>query len=123
MSKILIIDDEKDIIETLGFRLEASGFDVISANDGVEGLEKAQKEKPDLIILDVMMPKMDGYQVCRLLKFDESTQHVPVILLTARGQDRDRKIWKDVGADAYISKPYDSVQLVARVQELCPEGS
>lgn len=116
--KILIVDDEKDLVETITFRLEASGYEVIAAYDGQEGLDKARSEHPDLILLDVMMPKMDGYQVCRLLKFDEDFQKTPVIMLTARGQDQDKNTGKEVGVDGYITKPFESSVLLGEIDKL-----
>lgn len=116
--KILIVDDEADLVETLTYRLKAAGFDVASACDGVDGLGKARREKPDLILLDVMMPKMDGYQVCRLLKFSNDTKYIPIIILTARSQDQDKLTGQDVGADLYITKPFEGAELVKKIQEL-----
>ncbi len=116
--KVLIVDDEVDLVETLSFRLEAAGYTALAAHDGLEGLNKARADKPDLIILDVMMPKMDGYQVCRLLKFDQKLKTIPIIMLTARGQEQDKQTGNQVGADAYMTKPFDSKQLLAKVEEL-----
>lgn len=115
--KVLIIDDEKDFFEIIRVRLEAWGYEAFAAYDGYEGLEKARESKPDLILLDIMMPKMDGYQVCRLLKFDEELQKTPVILLTARGQDQDRLTGKEVGADDYIVKPFENKELQATIKK------
>lgn len=116
--KILIVDDEIDLVETLSFRFEAAGYKVMAAHDGLEGLSVARAEKPDLIILDVMMPKMDGYQVCRLLKFDQNMKNTPIIMLTARGQEQDKQIGGQVGADLYMTKPFDSKILLTKVEEL-----
>src|SRR3990167_9180083 len=102
MPKILIVDDEVQLIAMVQMRLEANGYEVITANDGQEGLEKAKSEKPDLIMLDVMMPKMDGYKVCGLLKNDARYSKIPVILFTARAQQNDKDVGAEVGADAYI---------------------
>jgi DNA-binding response OmpR family regulator len=118
--RILIVDDERDLVETITFRLEASGYEVLTAYDGAEGLEKARDEKPDIILLDVMMPKMDGYQVCRMLKFDEEFKNIPVLMLTARGQDQDKKTGNDVGADGYITKPFDSKVLLDSIKKCLP---
>lgn len=115
--KILVVDDEQELVGLIQARLEASGYTVFVAYDGQEALEKARDEKPDLILLDVMMPKMDGYQVCRFLKFDENYQHIPVILLTARGQERDKVVGKEVGADDYITKPFDNQLLLNKIQK------
>ncbi len=116
--KILIIEDEKDLVETVSLRLEANDYEVISAGDGLEGLEKAKKEKPDLIILDLMLPKMDGYKVCRLLKFDEKYKKIPIIIFTACANEADKGIGKEVRADAYITKPFDSHVLLEKIRQL-----
>jgi DNA-binding response OmpR family regulator len=116
--KILVIDDETDLTEMLVLRLEANGYQVISACNGQEGLDKARTEKPDLIILDLMLPKIDGYKVCRMLKFDERYRHIPIILFTARAQELDIKLGKEVGADAYIIKPFEPDILLSKVAEL-----
>ena len=119
--RILLVDDEKDLIETLTFRLEANGYEVIKAYDGQDGLEKARKEKPDLMILDLMLPKMDGYKVCRMLKFDEKYKKIPIIMFTARAQESDIKIGKEVGADAYMTKPFEPQILLGKIKELLGE--
>ncbi len=116
--KLLIVDDEKDLVETLTFRLEANGYEVIKAYDGQEGLDKAKKEKPDLIILDLMLPKMDGYKVCGLLKADSRYNKIPIVLFTARAQESDKKMGEDVGADAYITKPFEPQVLLDKIKEL-----
>jgi len=115
---ILIIEDEIGMVEMLKLRLEANGYDVISALDGMAGLEKARKEKPDLIILDLMLPKMDGYKVCALLKKDTQYAKIPIILFTARAQESDKQMGKDVGADAYITKPFEPQVLLGKIKEL-----
>ena len=119
--KILLVDDEEDLVETISMRLEANNYDVISAYDGQEALKKAREEKPDLIILDIMLPKLDGYQVCRMLKFDRTLNKIPIIMLTAMGQEEDQKTGVDVKADAYIIKPFDSKVLMDKVKELLAE--
>ncbi len=116
--KILLVEDEKVLIETVTLRLEAFGYEVISAYDGFEGLEKAKKEKPDLIILDLMLPKMDGYKVCGLLKADTRYNKIPIIMFTARAQESDKKMGQDVGADAYITKPFEPQLLLEKIREL-----
>jgi len=116
--KVLIVDDEPDLVELISLRLEANNYQVISAFDGQEGLDKARSEKPDLIILDIMLPKIEGYKVCRMLKFDERYKQIPVILFTARAQASDLKLGKDVGADAYLTKPFEPDILLAKVSEL-----
>jgi len=115
---ILIVDDEKDMVDMLSLRLEAAGFRVCAAYDGQEGLGMVRKEKPDLILLDVMMPKLDGYQVCRMLKFDQKFRDIPIIMLTARSQEQDKATGGDVGADAYVTKPFESADLVAKIEKM-----
>ncbi|MBU1147689.1 MAG: response regulator [Candidatus Omnitrophica bacterium] len=116
--KILIVDDEDDIRKMIKFRLEAVGYDVTEAADGQEGLDKARADKPDLLILDLMLPKIDGYKVCRMLKFDEKHKHIPILMFTARGQEKDKLIGKEMGADAYVTKPFEPKVLVDKIQEL-----
>lgn len=119
--KILLVEDEKVLIETVTLRLEANGYEVISAYDGFEGLEKAKKEKPDLIILDLMLPKMDGYKVCGLLKADTRYNKIPIIMFTARAQESDKKMGQEVGADAYITKPFEPQALLEKIRQLLKE--
>src|SRR3989339_345444 len=95
--KILVVDDEPDVVKLLKVRLEASGYAVIEAYDGQEGLDKAHNEMPDLIILDLMLPKLNGYQVCRMLKFDEDYKNIPIIILTGRDGEVDREMGGKVG--------------------------
>lgn len=119
MSKrILIVDDEDQLAMMVEMRLQAEGYETLLASDGQEGLEKAKKEMPDLIILDVMMPKMDGYKVCGLLKSDTRYKNIPVILFTARAQDSDQQTGQEVGADGYINKPFQPETLLSKVKEL-----
>lgn len=107
MAKILIVDDEKDIVETLSFMLQAKGFETVAAFDGEEGLKLAKETNPDLIILDVMMPKINGYKICRLLKYDARYKNIPIIMVTARSQEGDKLIGEETGADEYITKPFE----------------
>ena len=116
--RILLIEDEKDMAYAVTLQLEAKGYEVITAFDGRDGLDKARTKKPDLIILDLMLPKIDGYKVCRMLKFDNKYQNIPIILFTARAQDSDKKIGRDVGADAYITKPFEPSVLLDKIREL-----
>lgn len=115
--KILVVDDEKDITETLSFMLKAAGYDVITASDGEEGLKFAKEENPDLIILDVMMPKINGYKIARLLKYDNKYKHIPIIMVTARGQDSDKLIGEETGANEYITKPFEFEEVLTSVQK------
>nr|MBU1328602.1 response regulator [Candidatus Omnitrophota bacterium] len=116
--RILVVDDEEDILNVLRFRLEANNYEVLSASDGQEGLNRARSEKPDLIILDLMLPKLDGYKVCRMLKFDETYKAIPIIIFTARAQKKDEEIGMEMGADAYISKPFEPDVLLGKMKEL-----
>ena len=116
--RILIVDDEDDLRNMLKFRLEAMDYDVSEAADGHEGLDRARSGRPDLIILDLMLPKMDGFKVCRMLKFDEKYKHIPIIMFTARAQEKDKQIGKEMGADAYITKPFDPDILLDKIKEL-----
>lgn len=116
--KILIIDDEPDLVEMLSMRLEANGYQVIISFDGQEGFDKARAEEPDLIILDLMLPKIDGYKICRMLKLDEKYKDIPVILFTARTQESDIKLGKDAGADAYLIKPFEPQILLEQIKGL-----
>lgn len=116
--KILVVDDEAQLVDMVKMRLEANNYDVITASDGQLALERARGEKPDLIILDLMLPKIDGYKVCRMLKFDEKYKKIPIIMFTARAQESDMKRGAEVGADAYITKPFDSKLLLNKIEEL-----
>lgn len=116
--KLLLVDDEKDLVDAVVLRLEANGYEVSVAYDGQEGLDKAIKEKPDLIILDLMLPKIDGYKVCTLLKTDTKYNNIPIIMFTARAQESDIKKGKELGADAYIIKPFDSQVLLDKIKAL-----
>lgn len=116
--RILIVDDEPALVLLMEARLKANGYEVLSAGDGQTALEVAKKEKPDLIILDLMLPKMDGYKVCALLKKDSRYSKIPILMFTARAQDEDEKLGVEVGADAYIVKPFEPQVLLAKIQEL-----
>jgi DNA-binding response OmpR family regulator len=114
--KILIVDDEVDLVETVRFPLELEGFDVLVSYNGEDALNQARKENPDLIILDLMLPKLDGYKVCRLLKFDEKYKHIPILMLTAKTQEKDKILGKETGADEYITKPFEMDYLMEKVK-------
>jgi DNA-binding response OmpR family regulator len=116
--RILLVDDEKDLVYAVTLQLEANNFEVLLAYDGQEALDKVHREKPDLIILDLMLPKIDGFKVCRMLKFDEKYKHIPIILFSARAQESDKEIGKEVRADSYITKPFDSEELLGKIKEL-----
>ncbi len=114
--KILVVDDEKDIVEMLKYNLEKEGYSVISALNGIRALEQARENKPDLILLDIMMPEMDGWEVCKQLMKDERTSTIPVIFLTAKGSEVDEVVGLELGADDYIIKPISIRKLIARVK-------
>ncbi|MEK7448003.1 MAG: response regulator transcription factor [Planctomycetota bacterium] len=116
MKTILVIDDEKDLIKLIDHHLSKEGYLVIGAKNGAEGLDIALKHKPDLILLDIMLPKMDGWDVCKKLKSRPETAPVPVIMLTARAQETDKVLGLELGADDYITKPFSPRELVARVK-------
>ena len=117
--KILVVDDEPFIVQMITSRLKASGYDTSSAGDGDEALRKARSENPDLIILDIMLPKMDGFQVCAALKQDERYKDIPVILLTAKGGEESRQIGlQECGADEYVTKPFDAQSLLEKMSKL-----
>lgn len=113
---ILVIDDEKDLIELLRYNLEKEGYDVIAANDGQSGLEVIKRHRPELVVLDLMMPGIDGLQVCQRLRADQRTARVPVIMLTAKATEADRIVGLELGADDYITKPFSPREVVARVK-------
>jgi two-component system response regulator VicR len=113
MSKILVVDDEKAIVDILKFNLQREGYSVITACDGEEGLQIFEKEKPDLVLLDIMMPKVDGLQVCKLIRNKYDT---PIIMLTARAEEVDKVLGLELGADDFVTKPFSVRELMARVK-------
>ena len=116
--KILVVDDEVNITQILEFSIGAEGYEVITAANGEEAIDKARREQPDLIILDIMMPKIDGYEACRILKSNPLTKGIPVVLLTAKGRDIDKRLGYEVGATDYIIKPFSPNKLVDRIHQL-----
>ena len=115
---VLAADDDEDILELVAFRLERSGYTVLKAHDGEEALRVAREALPDLAVLDVMMPKLDGFEVTRAIRADGTTKAMPIILLTARAQDADVQAGFDAGADDYLRKPFSPQELRARVQAI-----
>lgn len=113
--KILVTEDSPTILAMVKDVLESEGYEVITSNDGQDALDKARSEAPDLIILDLMLPKIDGYKVCRMLKFDDKYKQIPIIMFTARMQENDVKLGREVGADGYITKPFDPEMLLNKV--------
>ncbi|BCS55928.1 response regulator transcription factor [Geobacter sp. SVR] len=116
MKRVLVIEDEKDLAELLAYNMEKEGFQVSLAHEGTTGLEKALAEKPDLILLDLMLPGMLGTEVCRALRRDRRTMHTPVLMLTAKGDEIDRVVGFEVGADDYIVKPFSMRELTLRIK-------
>ncbi|NIM50644.1 MAG: response regulator [Gemmatimonadales bacterium] len=112
---IFIADDEADFVSTLRSRLEFEGYVVTTAADGKEALQRITDEKPDLILLDIMMPTMNGYQVCRELKVNADTRPIPVLMLTAKSQESDKFWGKEAGADDYVTKPFDMEDLIEKI--------
>ena len=119
MTKILVAEDERDIRELVAFTLTSlGGFEVVKANDGAEAVEKAREALPDLILLDVRMPKMTGYEACAQLKADPLTQNIPIVFLSAKGQEVDIQQGLGLGAEEYILKPFDPGELVEKVRAI-----
>jgi DNA-binding response OmpR family regulator len=116
--KILVVDDESVLVETIAYNLEQAGYQVITAADGKSALQAAHRELPDLIILDIMLPEMDGLEVCRQLRRESSTATTPIMMLTARGEEIDKVVGLEVGADDYVTKPFGRRELLARVRAL-----
>jgi DNA-binding response OmpR family regulator len=116
--RILLVDDEPSIVKMVGKRLEVEGFDVLAAMDGQEGLAKAQAEQPDLIVLDLMLPRLNGYEVCTMLKQDVRYHRIPIVLFTAKAQDKDEKMGMECGANAYIRKPFRAQELMEKIHTL-----
>lgn len=117
MAKILLIEDEPDQIKVVKFRLEASGYEVVTAENAQEGIKIAQEEKPDLILMDMLMPGLDGFEATRMLKSDSETKDIPVIAITAMGTVDVEDRCAQAGASDFIKKPYDSQELVQKVKK------
>lgn len=116
--KILIVDDEPDALEILGFKLKEAGWAPLLAPDGARALALARDERPALIVLDLMLPEIDGFEVCKLLRRDPATAGIPIIMLTARAAEMDRVIGLELGADDYVTKPFSPRELVLRIKKL-----
>ena len=121
--RILVVDDEVYIVHILDFSLGMEGYEVVTALDGEQALEKVAQQKPDLIVLDIMMPKLDGYETCKALKSNDDTKDIPVILLSAKGRNVDQKIGFEVGADDYITKPFSPRKLVERINAILGQAN
>jgi len=118
MSKILIVDDEQDIVELLSYNLEKERFSIVKAYDGEAALGMVRSEKPDLMILDLMLPKMNGLDVCKAIRRNQETANLPIIMLTAKGDEIDKIIGLEIGADDYVTKPFSIKELIARVRTI-----
>lgn len=114
--KILVVDDEQAIVELIAYNLEKEGFSVLKAYDGAEALERVKTGRPDLVILDLMLPRIQGMDVCRALRKNPETAHLPIIMVTAKGQEIDRVLGLEIGADDYVTKPFSVRELIARVR-------
>jgi phosphate regulon transcriptional regulator PhoB len=114
--KIVVIEDETDILEVIAYNLKREGYDVVTSTSGEDGLEKIEKLKPNLVVLDLMLPEVDGIELCRKLKADPVTQSIPVIMVTAKGEESDVVLGLGVGADDYVTKPFSPRELTARVK-------
>ena len=121
-SKVLLVEDEPDIRELVSYNLRKSGFEVATADDGETALSNIEKEDPDLVILDLMLPGVDGLEVCRLLKQNETAKEIPVLMLTARSDEVDRIVGLELGADDYVVKPFSPRELVLRVRAILRRG-
>ena len=121
MKRILAVDDEPHILKLVSFSLKSGGYQVLEAADGLSAIEVARAEKPDLVLMDVMMPALDGFEACRRLKADPETAAIPVIMLTAKTQVAEQKAGREAGAEDYIKKPFAPKELVAQVREFLGE--
>lgn len=116
--RVLLAEDEPNIVESLTFLMERAGFDISAESDGRKALERALIDTPDILILDVMLPELDGYEILRQLRIDPRTEHLPVLMLTAKGQREDRETALECGADLFITKPFSNSEIVAAVKLL-----
>ena len=120
--KLLLVDDDRELQLALKLRFQSAGFQVITADEGLEALRKGREDRPHVIILDLMLPNLNGYEVCRLLKFDQKFRHIPIILFTARSRREDMEMGRAAGADAYVTKPFNGADLIAKVEALLNVG-
>ncbi|HEY5742472.1 MAG TPA: response regulator [Terrimicrobiaceae bacterium] len=119
---VLVVEDEPDVVDLLRYNLTKAGFSVLIASDGLKGLELAREKRPEIIVLDLMLPGMDGYSVCKALKRDPDTEALPIVMLTARGEPTERVQGLEMGADDYVTKPFSPRELVLRIQALLRRG-
>lgn len=121
--KILIVEDDRDIVEMVEYNLQEEGYATVSALNGEDGVNLARSEQPDLIILDIMLPVVDGFEVCRTLKSDDSTSRIPIIILSAKSQETDKVVGLELGADDYVTKPFSPRELIARIRAIMRRGA
>jgi two-component system phosphate regulon response regulator PhoB len=121
-TKILVVDDEPDIIELVEFNLKSAGFEVLTAVDGAEAIEKARQLQPNLILLDLMLPEIDGMEVCKTLRREPATAGIPIIMLTAKAAEIDRVLGLELGADDYVTKPFSPRELILRIKGILRRG-
>src|SRR5438046_9390755 len=122
MAKILVVDDELDAVELVEFNLKSAGYEVVTAADGAEALKKVRAHSPDMIVLDLMLPEVDGLEVCKILRRDPATAAIPIIMLTAKAAEIDRVLGLELGADDYLTKPFSPRELVLRVRKILERG-
>jgi two-component system phosphate regulon response regulator PhoB len=120
--KILVVDDEPEAVELVEFNLKQSGYAVTTAVDGAEALRKARSQSPDLIVLDVMLPEMDGFEICKTLRLEPATARVPILMLTAKAAEIDRVLGLELGADDYLTKPFSPRELLLRIKKILARG-
>src|SRR5271169_2930363 len=118
MKRVLLIEDDRDIVELVRYNLEREGFQVAAATDGATGLAQVRKTPPDLLLLDLMLPKLSGLEICKEIRRDQSLNRLPILMLTARGEEADRVVGLEMGADDYVTKPFSPRELLARVKAL-----
>lgn len=116
--KILLIEDDRDIVELVRYNMEKEGFQLMAVGDGASGLAQVRKSPPDLLLLDLMLPKLSGLEICKEVRRDETLNRLPIVMLTARGEEADRVVGLELGADDYVTKPFSPRELVARVKAL-----
>ncbi len=120
--KILVVDDEPEAVELLEFNLKQAGYAVTTAGDGADALKRARTQTPDLIVLDVMLPEMDGFEICKSLRLDSATAKIPIIMLTAKAAEIDRVLGLELGADDYLTKPFSPRELLLRIKKILARG-
>jgi len=121
--KILVVDDEQDAIDLIEYNLQAAGYRVMTASDGLEAVQKTRASNPDVIVLDLMIPELDGLEVCKILRRDPATAAIPIIMLTAKASELDRVLGLEIGADDYVTKPFSPRELVLRVKKQLQRNS